>query len=213
MTQTGNGAEEQWDRDLPKVFQELYNITLRAYTAFSLSEELINHYFRVAVVHGAAAASAAVSTAASGIQLALILEARRALPHLAKALMPSALSAAGGVVFGLGSAIYHGVQAAKAHKKKVRCEQLAHLVQQIWEASAEANTFIRWVKTTSGTNVVFVHDSGREWETFLVSLRGPGQVQQEWKQPQFVIRWLNQRRLDLEGLSSDLETEWRGIWS
>ncbi|KAM7217486.1 hypothetical protein V8F06_007117 [Rhypophila decipiens] len=215
MTTNTAADPHNWDKDLPAMFQTLWSITLRTYTAFSLSEELIMHYSRVALIQGSAAISSGISTAACSVQLWLLLQARQAMPTLAPSLMPGILGAVGGVVFGLGSTIYHGVQAHKAHKKKVRCHKLAQLIQQIWVASAEANTLIRWVKTTGqgSSTLVFVHDSGREWEKFLVSLRGAGQVQEEWKKPEFVTRWLNQRRLDLEGLSGEVETQWEVIWT
>lgn len=81
--------------DLPAVFQTLYNLTFRAYPAFSLAEELMQHYQRIAVVQGAAAVSSAVSTAACSVQLYLLLEVRRAIPALAPSLMPGVLSACG----------------------------------------------------------------------------------------------------------------------
>ncbi|KAK1749725.1 hypothetical protein QBC47DRAFT_440091 [Echria macrotheca] len=205
-------VDEEWDRELPKIFQGLYKLTIRTYTAFSLTEELLNHYLRISLTQGAAAVSSLVNTAACSLQLYLLLEARRAIPTMATALMPAVQSAAAGAVFGLGATIYHGIQAAKAHKRKERCRQLACLIQQIWEAAAETNMFVRWVKT-SGTTVVFVQDSGREWEKFLAALKGPGEVREQWKQPRFVIHWVDQRRTALKKLSTEVAAEWEAVCS
>lgn len=205
------------------LFTLLYDFTVDAFNAFTATEELVEIYFSWMVQHSLFATIDTIGALLSGTNAYLNVTARAAVKNeswltglgrsmgLVTSAAPSVVrnelgkaALFSGVlsVWSVGSAVYNSYHIIKNKSRKDFAEASVHLVRQTWLTAAKVNTMLRWVKTTDGS-LHFIGHRGRDWEEFLKERIGDT-LQEEWKSPEYLRRYLNGHREDLKETRTEL---------
>jgi len=211
---------------------ELYDLTSHAYEAFQTNEELMRFYTSWKLQFSAKAFASAMTMICTAREIGTLSVTRAAIqPKNVVTSVGSTLSlvtkvtttrmadpfmkiVSNGAVLGIYAnvAVFaHNVRCAVLmHHKEQLCKEFAHLIWQVWQLAAEANTLLRWVYT-SGESLCFQEDGDRQWEEFLKE-RIKKEVKLEYKSPEFVILYLSSQVKSIEAAQQHFEEKKKSLW-